>query len=53
LPYRQQTPLFQTDQTRIKELHQIEEEAKRRKEQEDKDLALAMQLDRELNIETT
>ncbi|KAF5371850.1 hypothetical protein D9615_009541 [Tricholomella constricta] len=44
------TPRENPDQARIEALRQIEDEAARRKEQEEKDLALAMQLDRELNL---
>ncbi|KAG6832794.1 hypothetical protein H0H92_009412 [Tricholoma furcatifolium] len=39
------------DSARIEALRQAEEEAARRKAQEDKDLALALALDRELNLE--
>ncbi|KAG6865896.1 hypothetical protein C0991_010729 [Blastosporella zonata] len=40
------------DATRIQALRQIEEAAERRRAQEDKDLALALALDRELNLES-
>jgi len=43
------TPMHAPDTTRVEALRRVEEDAARRKEQELKDLELAMELDRELN----
>ncbi|KIM40485.1 hypothetical protein M413DRAFT_445935 [Hebeloma cylindrosporum] len=49
-PPKNSTPVPVPDRTRVEAQRRAEEEAARRREQELKDLELAMQLDRELNL---
>ena len=49
-PQKNGTPVPVPDRTRVEAQRRAEEEAARRREQELKDLELAMQLDRELNL---